>query len=294
MCLLQKPSNYYLLNYNLFSKVKRDKPTQMDRRSLDKFYTKDHVAIDCIQRMLDVIQPSPEDLIIEPSAGNGSFLNHLEQLEQKIDAFDLYPESDRIRQQDFYTYVPPQTDASIHVIGNPPFGRQTSGALKFIKKAATFARSISFILPKSFKKESYQRRVPLVFHLVYEMDLPTPSFELDGKDYDVPCIFQIWRRENRFRLDFYERPRCNDFEFVNKNQNPDIALRRVGVNAGKVSTETLNKTVTTHYFLRFNDRSRLHESIQKLEQFTYPSKDYTVGPRSISKEEIIKEWNASR
>jgi hypothetical protein len=265
----------------------------MDRRSLDKFYTKDHVAIDCIQRMLDVIHPSPNDLIVEPSAGNGSFLNRLEQLDQKVDAFDLYPESDRIRQQDFYTYVPPKIEESIHVIGNPPFGRQTSDALKFIKKAASFASSISYILPKSFKKESYQRRVPLEFHLADEMDLPSPSFELDGKDYDVPCIFQIWKKE-RYKRALQERLTCDDFEFVSKTDNPHVAVRRVGIYAGKVSKEPQDKTVTTHYFLRFKDINRLEEQIEKLYELDYPTKNYTVGPRSISKEEIIREWNKTR
>ena len=36
----------------------------------------------------------------------------------------------------------------IHIIGNPPFGRQSSLAIKFIKKSVEYCDSISFILPK--------------------------------------------------------------------------------------------------------------------------------------------------
>lgn len=262
----------------------------MDRRSLDKFYTKEDVALDCIEFMLDTIHPSPDDLIVEPSAGNGSFLKGLQTLEQKIDAFDLYPESIEIRSQDFYTYVPPQLDSAIHVIGNPPFGRQSSDALRFIKKASTFSNSISFILPRSFKKETYQRRIPINFHLVNEMNLDDSSFELDGKDYDVPCVFQIWKKESYHRIS-PEPATTNDFEFVKKYENPHVSIRRVGIYAGNVSTEIQDKNTTTHYFLRFNPNDGLNEQIQKLQRLSYPSKDYTVGPRSISREEIIKEWN---
>ena len=47
----------------------------------------------------------------------------------------------------------------IHVIGNPPFGRQSSLAIKFIKKSCSFSDTISFILPKSFKKDSMKKSI---------------------------------------------------------------------------------------------------------------------------------------
>ena len=48
---------------------------------------------------------------------------------------------------------------NVHTIGNPPFGRQSTLAKKFIKKCAVFSDSISFILPKSFRKGSYHRKI---------------------------------------------------------------------------------------------------------------------------------------
>ena len=80
----------------------------------------------------------------------------------------------------------------IHIIGNPPFGRQSSLARKFIKKSCDFCDTLSFILPKSFKKDSFQKTFPLYFHLVYQVDLPEKSFQVNSKDYNVPCVFQIW------------------------------------------------------------------------------------------------------
>ena len=76
-------------------------------------------------------------------------------------------------------------------IGNPPFGRQSSLAKKFIKKCSTFSEIIAFILPRSFKKESMYNQFPLSFHKILEIDIPKDSFTVDEKTHDVPCIFQI-------------------------------------------------------------------------------------------------------
>ena len=83
----------------------------------------------------------------------------------------------------------------IHCIGNPPFGRQASLARKFIKKCSLFCNTIAFILPRSFKKESYQKAFPLDFHLIKQYDLDQDSFVILEKGIEkihrVPCIFQI-------------------------------------------------------------------------------------------------------
>ena len=66
-------------------------------------------------------------------------------------------------------------------------------AIQFIKKCCSFANSISFILPKSFKKDSMKKHFPLNYHLIFEMDLPENAFLINNKETDVPCIFQIWQ-----------------------------------------------------------------------------------------------------
>ena len=92
-----------------------------------------------------------------------------------------------------------KTFSKIHIIGNPPFGRQSSLVIKFIKKSITFCDSISFILPKSFKKDSLKKHFPLNFHLINEFDLPKKSFLIDNKEHDVPCVFQIWIKKDIYR-----------------------------------------------------------------------------------------------
>ena len=46
-----------------------------------------------------------------------------------------------------------------------------------------FCDTISFILPKSFRKSSNQRCFPLNFHCVAEIDIDKNSFTIDGKTH---------------------------------------------------------------------------------------------------------------
>ena len=138
--------------------------TGLSRDTKDAFYTLPLVALSCIQHFQKYIEPSKEDVIIEPSAGAGafsSFLSSLFHLFHRVHAFDIDPQAPSISKQDFLLF--PETklfrelgSGSVHVFGNPPFGRQAKLARAFIRTCLSFAVSISFILPKSFKKQSFQ------------------------------------------------------------------------------------------------------------------------------------------
>jgi hypothetical protein len=125
----------------------------------DKFYTKNdiaHICMKCIQPLL-----KEDDLCIEPSAGNGSFIDFMKPNSIYL---DIDPEDSRITKADFLTFEP---SLGCVYIGNPPFGKQSSLAKKFIKRACKYnARLIAFILPKSFKKSSANTvpRTSAIFH----------------------------------------------------------------------------------------------------------------------------------
>jgi hypothetical protein len=176
----------------------------------------------------------------------------------------------------------------IHVIGNPPFGRQSSMAINFIKKSAEFCDSISFILPKSFKKESLKAHFPLSFHLIIETELPENSFLVEGKEHDVPCVFQIWQKKSEERIK-KEKLKPINFKFVNKSEPHDISFRRVGVYAGKIDTETTDKSVQSHYFIKFTKKIN-KEVFNALNNITFDTNN-TVGPKSISKQELMEKYN---
>jgi len=262
------------------------------RDTMDKFYTKEFIADTCINHVELFLDINNEDLVIEPSAGNGSFIPYIKRLTQQRLIIDIDPDNCEIVKKDYLTLdTLPLTSRykRIHVIGNPPFGRQSSLAIKFIKKSCEFSESVSFILPKSFRKESMQKHFPPHFHLLHEMDMPTHSFSIDGKSHNVPCVFQIWHRRNEPR-EKIARPTPQGYRFVKKEQDPHISLRRVGSNTGTISKEIFTKNPQTHYFIQFLNQLDTERNISDLKQVSF-TENNTAGPKSISKPEVMREFN---
>lgn len=262
----------------------------LKRNTIDKFYTSPEAVIECMNKIRDYIDISKSDIVIEPSAGNGAFISEIKSIADKVYFFDIDPDHNEITKQDFLNLnYESFIGESVHVIGNPPFGRQSSMAIKFIKLCCKFATSISFILPKSFKKESMRKHFHTSFHLIHEMDIKSYSFLVNDIEYDVPCVFQIWIKKDIDRPPIeILAPKC--FSFVKKNNNPDISFRRVGVNAGNVSLDTESKSEQSHYFIKLETESPIENIVSLLQKISFDCNN-TVGPKSISKQELIKEFN---
>jgi hypothetical protein len=136
-----------------------------------------------------------------------------------------------------------------------------------------------------------KRHFPLSFHLVLEWDLPPHSFLVEGKEHDVPCVFQIWVRKSTNRV-IEERLNPKNFKFVSLDEEllepPDVSFRRVGVYAGKIDTDYISKSIQSHYFIRFINNKTIDENLNLLSKVKFEHGN-TVGPKSISKQEIIKK-----
>ena len=257
----------------------------LKRDTIDKFYTKEAVVEKCVNLIKAYIDINSNDLIIEPSAGSGAFIKYIKVLSDNQLYMDIAPHHKDVIKRDYLKFTDTSYDNQIHLIGNPPFGRQASMAKKFIKKSCEYADSISFILPKSFKKDSFQNTFPLNYHLIVNEDLPVNSFTINDIEYDVPCVFQIWIKKD-FNREKKEKEIPNGFTFVKKNEQPDISFRRVGVYAGKIDTNIDDKSEQSHYFIKFT------KNVDVLSLYNIEfDKDNTVGPRSISKPELIEKFN---
>ena len=242
----------------------------------DMYYTKKDVAKECIEIVKQEIQDSDSYQWVEPSAGSGAFL---------VDgcvALDLEPKNSRIIKQDFLTYVP-QFDKKILIYGNPPFGKQSSLAKKFIKHATSFADVVAFILPRSFVKPSMNNVFPNCFHCSYSKELEKDSFEVNERSYDVPCVFQIWVKKDTER-DREVKVEQLGFMYVKQTDSYDLTIRRVGVNAGTAKEKSEKVSAQSHYFIKLDNVEKREEVIQKINAHTFPTN--TVGPRSLSKNEI--------
>jgi hypothetical protein len=120
------------------------------------------------------------------------------------------------------------------------------------------------------------------------MDMPDKSFLVDCNEHDVPCVFQIWKKMDHNRI-VCEKLEPSGFIFVEKTEDPDISFRRVGVNAGKIDMNVIDKSCQSHYFIKFTNSKPVTDNINNLLKIQY-SFNNTVGPKSISKQELIKEF----
>lgn len=262
------------------------------RNTIDKYYTKDSIVELCLTLVKNNIQINKDDIIIEPSAGNGSFITGIKRITTNFRFYDIEPEHEEIVMQDYllYTFTNIKNNfPKIHIIGNPPFGRQSSLAIKFIKKSCEFCDSISFILPKSFKKDSLKKSFPINFHLIVESDLPDKSFLVNNIEYNVEAIFQIWEKRTYDRI-IPEKLESLNFEFIKKTENPDISFRRVGINAGVINKNIDTQSIQSHYFIKFTNDKSIDYNIEQLSKITFDFNN-TVGPKSISKQELIFKFN---
>lgn len=265
------------------------KKTGLRRDTIDKFYTSEATVQRVVALVREYVDINTSDVILEPSAGSGAFLQSLKELSGNVVAMDVAPEHEEVTLCDFFEWQPPP-HTTIHVVGNPLFGRQSSTAIRFIKRCATFATSISFILPRSFKKSSMQRCFPSHFHLLHSEDTPVNSFIVDNREHDVPCVIQIWKRCDTPR-ESPPLPSPRNFRFVRRDEQPHIAVRRVGVRAGAIHTTIDDKSTSSHYFLRFDDDTNVDTLIEKLRDVTFDHNN-TVAARSISKPELIHLFNS--
>lgn len=240
------------------------------------FFTIPEIA----KKLIDEVDTSRFKLVIEPSAGDGSFSCQI----PGCIAFDIDPKHPSIVKYNFLRldYVGPVDRKDVLCIGNPPFGTNGSLALAFIKKCAEIADTIAFILPLSYKKDSIQARVPKNYHLVKQIDVPLKNATLDGKVQEVPVVFQIW--ENKYT----PRPKQHHaapvgFSYVRRSE-AHFCVRRVGLYAGKASKE-LSVASTAHYYIKLEDERRIDSIIAVLNRFKWDHNN-TVGQRSISKSEL--------
>ena len=290
-------------------------------RALDQFFTNAPLAKHCVQALQScMLQPIQQTfgLVLEPSCGNGAFVQALASEAHLAPPQLCWMDIDsKLKQhrQDFLAYQPPSViSLPCLVVGNPPFGKNASKAVRFFNHAASFADVIAFVVPRSFRKASVQNRLNQRFHLVLDqvvLKSPEPAFWLQSVPYWVPCTFQVWMRAT------FQRQHCSlpskghvpllrariptlhetdDFAFVKRDQNPDIAIRRVGVHAGRIFTNNLDTAgLGSHLFLRL--RTPTASILQKLHSLDLehaPCKYDTAGNPSLSKSELCALYLASK
>ena len=144
-------------------------------RDLDQFYTNNDIALKCYDLLQDILtQHNIKPTIwLEPSAGSGAFFSIVSGSKLGI---DIDPKIEKVVKADFLEY--PLQDEGYITIGNPPFGKNSSLAIKFFNKCAEVSKVVAFIVPKTFKKDSVQKKLNKHMHLAFEWDVPSNSFNI--------------------------------------------------------------------------------------------------------------------
>ena len=208
---------------------------------LEQYFTPANVVAECLKLVESVSPLSSFELVIEPSAGRGAFLLELDPKNRL--GLDLDPQHEEIVACDFLTWKAPSIPSDrVAIIGNPPFGQRGALAMKFLKRACQLSDFVGFILPLSFRKYTFQDRVPTSHHLVLEVPLSVPFITKDGA-MEVKTVFQIWRRGNSSREIQKRRAVHQDFsmkhahlsrislnELNELRQWADFAIPQVGAN----------------------------------------------------------------
>ena len=128
---------------------------------LDQYYTQRSLT----KRLVASLNFDQFDIVLEPSAGDGAFFDYLPK--SKRLGIDLEPASPDIRREDFFNFNA-QEGKSYFVVGNPPFGKNSSLAKSFFNRAAGFADKIAFVLPRTFRKLSIINNLDKNFCLTSE------------------------------------------------------------------------------------------------------------------------------
>lgn len=272
--------------------------TMSTTKKLDKFYTKPEVAFECYNIFLDFI-PS-NILIVEPSAGDGSFLKIIQN--PKL-GFDLLPENEKIIQNDFLNDKHIKNIKETFVIlGNPPFGKKSQLAIDFLNKSLDLCDTVGFIVPNQFRKWSVQKQIKPTAKLVLDHDLREDAFLFNNKSYNVRCCFQIWKNDSDFceRIKIEPDLRHFDFEMYQYNCTDqakkffdydwDFAVPRQGFLDYTIKVFSKNDLTEHQQWIFFKARNKtVLDRLLKLDFETLSKKN--IGIPGFGKADVIAEYD---
>ena len=152
----------------------------------DKYYTSPELAKYCVEKTKEIIGEDNITEWLEPSGGNGVFLDYLPKGTYSC---DIEPEDklNRIYIQN-YLELDLEYKKGRCIIGNPPFGEKLNLARKFYKKSIQLGGCISFILPISQLNNSNSL---YEFDLIYSENLG----KLEYSNIKLHCCLNIYKRK---------------------------------------------------------------------------------------------------
>jgi hypothetical protein len=164
----------------------------------DKYYAPFYLAYSLLKLLLSPKVPNLSYIeeIIEPSAGNGSFIPIIKLLGKPYLLMDLYPDHPDIVKQNFFNYNPQEYKKRLF-IGGPPFsGKDYYNFLRQCEKLK--AEVIAFISPSSaYNKQFFEHN----YDLIISENLGPTEFVNNLGDYTLVSVcLNIWIRKEGYFL----------------------------------------------------------------------------------------------
>ena len=274
--------------------------TDVRDKGLDKFYTIPSIAEKCLNIIGEKYDWDKWDLVIEPSAGNGSFLSKI-PIEKKI-GIDIEPEHTDIIKCDYFEYKPETKLGNILVVGNPPFGKVSSLAVKFFNYSAELCSVIAFIIPKTFRRVSLQNRLHKKFHLIYDDEIPSIPCSFNPP-MQVKCCFQIWEKREYDRDIVKLNTEHIDWDFLSYGQlntkgqptppeSADFVILAYGGKCGTILKSGLDKLSPKSWHW-IKAKINVNLLIERFSSLDYSLSKDTARQNSIGRGELVKLYSES-
>jgi hypothetical protein len=171
----------------------------------DAYFTSPGAVKWCMNK-LEKIFPLKGKRALEPSCGSGVFIKESAGYGLNWVTNELFPEYSQGFEAD-YNIDFSKGDLSPlghfdFCIGNPPFGKSTTLARKFVLRALEISDVVAMILPWGCRRITFFDKLPRDVRIVMDEDLPANEFDLpDGTRKAVRCSWIVFAHEKG-----YERP----------------------------------------------------------------------------------------
>jgi predicted RNA methylase len=284
----------------------------LERINNEQFYTNPEIALKLINYLKAHFGGSFDsfNLIVEPSAGTGSFSLNLPKY--KTLAMDIEPKHKDIKKKDFLLFNSfhiqnKYNPKSVLCIGNPPFGHNSSLAKQFIKKCSEFSNHIAFILPKSFRSPSYMKSIPINFHKVLDIVLPTDIFIYPnsvGNPKKLQTVFMYFKWQDTPRRNPQTYKPNNNWSYVLKSDPGDIERNadfRVVRGAGKVGKcyirddpdyKVTGSSYTDYYIsLKKSHKRKLRSICNQIDNHKFVYNNISQTLRTLNRDQLTRYLN---
>lgn len=279
-------------------------------KKLDQFYTSRKTSQQCLH-ILEKLLNNHYDLnnttFLEPSAGDGSFLDALNDKKYSWIAGDIEPHNENIIKTDFLQDYNWELDKDKDIIiGNPPFGKRSSLAIDFVNKGLELVDTVAFILPIQFNKYLTQKKINDDAQLINSTILKPDSFIFNNKNYSVRTVFQVWTLKDNIGKDQRIRTapptKHKDFHLEYYNCVPeklhlfekewDFAVLRQGWgDFNPIVLDDYNQLSKKKQWMFFkSDNKNIIKKLKNIDYNNLAEKNTSV--RGFGKADIIAEYNS--